>query len=53
MVPEFKDMLEEVAEIGTSGAKKYIKHLENQITKLESTKEEYKSNGKYLWCFTR
>ena len=26
-VPEFKDMLEKVAEIGASGAKKYIKYV--------------------------
>ena len=34
-------MLEEVAEIGASGAKEYIKHLENEIKHLEGTKEKY------------
>uniref|UniRef100_UPI0025879185 hypothetical protein n=1 Tax=Hydrotalea sp. TaxID=2881279 RepID=UPI0025879185 len=40
-VPEFKDMMEEVAEIGASVAKKYIKHLENEIKHLEGTKDKY------------
>lgn len=34
-------MFEEVAAIGASGAKKYIKHLENEIKHLEGTKEKY------------
>ena len=38
-VPEFKNMMEEVAEIGDSRAKKYIKHLENEIKHLEGTKD--------------
>ena len=41
-VPEFKNMMEEVAAIGASGAKKYIKHLESEIKHLEDTKEKYK-----------
>ena len=40
-VPEFKNMMEEVAKIGASGAKKYIKHLESEIKNLEGTKEKY------------
>ena len=40
-VPEFKNMMEEVAAIGASGAKKYINHLESEIKHLESTKEKY------------
>ena len=40
-VPEFKDMFEEVAAIGASGAKKYIKHLESEIKHLEDTKDKY------------
>ena len=39
-VPEFKNMMEEVAEIGASGAKQYIKHLESEIKYLEDTKEK-------------
>ena len=34
-------MMEEVAAIGASGAKKYINHLESEIKHLESTKEKY------------
>ena len=40
-VPEFKNMMEEVAAIGASGAKKYINHLESEIKHLENTKEKY------------
>ena len=48
-VPEFKNMMEEVAEIGASGAKKYIKHLENEIKHLESSKERYNEDVENIY----
>ena len=48
-VPEFKNMMEEVAEIGASGAKKYIKHLEREIKHLEGTKEKYNEDVENIY----
>ena len=48
-VPEFKNIMEEVAEIGASGAKKYIKHLENEIKHLESTKDKYNEDVENIY----
>ena len=48
-VPEFKNMMEEVAKIGASGAKKYIKHLESEIKHLEGTKDKYNEDVENIY----
>ena len=48
-VSEFKNMMEEVAEIGACEAKKYIKHLENEIKHLEDTKYKYNEDVENIY----
>ena len=39
VVPEFKGMMEDIAELGASNAKDYIRGLEKDIHRLNDTKE--------------
>ena len=48
-VPEFKNMMDEIAEIGAIGAKKYIKHLESEIKNLEGTKDKYNEDVEHIY----
>ena len=45
VVPEFKHMLEDIAEIGASGAKEHIKTLHKDITILENNKNQLEENN--------
>ena len=48
VVPEFKGMMQDIAYLGTSSAKDYIRGLEKDIRKLNDTKEHMQEENKIL-----